>query len=65
VNGEYYIMKHVIGIEKSKKPWWLGNVNWYGETRNVCRFLMGKPLQDQPLGNHRWRRITLSWTLIE
>jgi hypothetical protein len=53
VNGGYCVMKCVIGIVKSEKPWWFGNVNMCGETRNVCRLLMGKPLRDQPLGNHR------------
>jgi hypothetical protein len=48
---------------KSKRPWWAGNVNWYGETRNVYRFLMGKPHQEVTLeivdGDGR---IVLSWT---
>jgi aspartyl/asparaginyl beta-hydroxylase (cupin superfamily) len=38
MNGEYYIMKHFIGIEKSKNPWWLENVNLYEETRNDADF---------------------------
>jgi hypothetical protein len=46
----------IIGIIKSRMMRWVGHVARIGEKRNVHRLLVGKPVENRPLGRpkRRW-----------
>jgi hypothetical protein len=45
-----YSSPNIIRMIKSRRMRWAGQVARMGETRNVCRILVGKPEGKRPVG---------------
>ena len=50
-----YSSPNIVRVIKSRRMRWAGYVALMGESRGVCRFLVGKPEGKRPLGRPRLR----------
>jgi hypothetical protein len=46
----FYSYPNIIKQIKSRQMRWAGHVARIGKERNVCRVLVGKPIEKRPLG---------------
>jgi len=51
-----YCSPYIVRVIKWRRMRWAGHVTRLGESRGVCRVLVGKPEGKRPLGRprHRW-----------
>jgi len=54
--NDLYSSPNIIGVIKSRRMRWAGNVAHMGQRRGACRVLVGKPEGKKLLGRprHRW-----------
>jgi hypothetical protein len=53
--NDLYFLPNIVGVVKSRRMRWAGNVARMGEGRGVHRILVGKPEGTRPLGRPRLR----------
>ena len=53
--NDLYSLPNIVRVIKSRRMRWAGHVARMGESRGVCRVLVGKPEGKRPLGSPRRR----------
>ena len=53
--NDLYSSPNIVQVIKSRRVRWVGRLARMGESRGVCRVLVGKPERKRPLGRRRRR----------
>jgi len=53
--NDQYASPNIVRVIRSRRMKWAGHVARMGESRVLCRILVGKPERKRPVGRHRRR----------